>query len=138
MLEALQIRQPSASHSTLVLGAGACTEVPLAELARNSDEVVLADLDLASMQQARDELSSPALRKRVRFLSSDICGGVSANLNRLIGRQPWSRLVLQDAQAVYHAAARSLQQCPVPDPPQTHLLHPRQFRVRLISMALTQ
>ncbi len=138
MLEALQIRQPSASHSTLVLGAGACTEVPLAELARNSDEVVLADLDLASMQQARDELSSPALRKRVRLLSSDICGGVSANLNRLIGQQPWSRLVSQDAQAVYDAAARCLEQCPVPDPPDIEGLHPGDFGVVISSLVLTQ
>src|SRR6266852_2118448 len=138
MLEALQIRQPSASHSTLVLGAGACTEVPLAELARNSDEVLLADLDLASMQQARDELSSPALRKRVRLLSRDICGGVSANLNRLIGQQPWSRLVSQDAQAVYDAAARCLEQCPVPDPPDIEGLHPGDFGVVISSLVLTQ
>ena len=51
MLRGLQLRQRSASSSTLVLGAGACTEIPLAELARDSDEVVLADYDLASMQQ---------------------------------------------------------------------------------------
>src|SRR5712692_7107310 len=138
MLEALQIRQPSASHSTLVLGAGACTEVPLAEHTRNSDEVVLADLDLASMQQARDELSSLALRKRVRLLSSDISGRASANLNRLIGRQPWSRLVSQDAQAVYDAAARCLEQCPVPDPPEIEGLHPGDFGVVISSLVLTQ
>ena len=35
MRHALQKRPESASHSTLVLGAGACTEVPLAELARD-------------------------------------------------------------------------------------------------------
>jgi hypothetical protein len=59
MHQALQSGQRSASRSTLVLGAGACTEVPLAELARDSDEVVLADLDLASMRQGWDELTSP-------------------------------------------------------------------------------
>ena len=138
MLKALQIRQLSASHSTLVLGAGACTEVPLAELARNSDEVVLADLDLASMRQARDELSSPALRKCVRLLNSDISGGVSAKLNRLIGQQPWSRLASQDAQALYDAAARCLELCPVSDPPEIEGLHPGEFGVVISSLVLTQ
>jgi predicted RNA methylase len=138
MLKVLQIRQPSVSHSTLVLGAGACTEVPLAELARDSDEVVLADLDLASMQQGRDELSSPTLRKRVRLLACDISGGVSAKLNRLIGQQPWGRLVPQDAQAVYDAAARCLEQCPVPDPPEIEGLHPHEFGVVISSLVLTQ
>ena len=45
---ALGLRVPATSRSTLVLGAGACTEVPLADLARASDEVVLADLDLTA------------------------------------------------------------------------------------------
>src|SRR5947209_12242067 len=91
MLLGLQLRQRSASTSTLVLGGGACTEIPLAELTRNSDEVVLADYDLASMQQGRDELPSPALRKHVRLVSCDIVGGVSANLNHLIGQQHWDK-----------------------------------------------
>src|SRR5579883_2977955 len=34
MLSALQDRAPAASRSTLVLGAGACTEIPLTDLAR--------------------------------------------------------------------------------------------------------
>ncbi|MDQ2717849.1 MAG: hypothetical protein M3Z08_23385, partial [Chloroflexota bacterium] len=50
MLQALHLRRASASRSVLVLGAGACTEVPLDALARGADEVVLADLDLAAMQ----------------------------------------------------------------------------------------
>src|SRR5437660_7453299 len=56
MTRALQLRVPAASRSTLVLGAGACTELPLTDLARTSEEVVLADLDLAAMQRGRDEL----------------------------------------------------------------------------------
>src|SRR5437763_8089744 len=60
---ALQLRAPAASRSTLVVGAGACTEVPLADLARGSEEVMLADLDLAAMQRGRDELTSSTLRK---------------------------------------------------------------------------
>jgi len=138
MLRALQQRQESASRSVLVLGAGACTEVPLSDLARASDEVVLADLDLAAMQQARDELTSPALRKQVRLLQCDISGGVSLNLNRLIDRQSWATLVPQGAQAVFAAAAHCLEQCPVPDPPQINGLGTAEFGVVISSLVLSQ
>jgi len=83
-MQALQLRAPAASRSTLVLGAGVCTEVPLADLTRVSEEVVLADLDLAAMQRGRDELTSSALHKRIRFVQCDITGGVSSNLASLI------------------------------------------------------
>jgi len=138
MLRGLQLRQRSASTSTLVLGAGACTEIPLADLAGNSDEVVLADYDLASMQQGRDELSSPALRKRVRAMSCDISGGVSAHLNRLIEQQHWNKLGSQSAQAVFDAAADCLEQCDVPDPPAIGGLYSGEFGVVISSLVLTQ
>ncbi len=138
MLQALRLRERSASRSTLVLGAGACTEVPLAELARDSDEVVLADFDLASMRQGRDELASPALRKRVRLLARDISGGVSANLNRLIDRQPWDRLVAQSAHAVFDAAASCIEQCLVPDPPEIEGLYAGEFGAVISSLVLSQ
>ncbi len=138
MLHTFQLRPSSTSRSTLVLGAGACTEVPLADLARNSDEVVLADLDLASMQQGRNELSSPTLRKRVRLLECDISGGASINLKRLIERQPWEKLVPQGARAVFDAAAHCLDACPVPDPPQIEGLGTGEFGVVISSLILTQ
>ena len=138
MLQALQKRQGSASRSTLVLGAGACTEIPLAELARDSDEVVLADFDLASMHQGRDELLSPALRKRVRLLACDISGGVSANLKRLIEQQPWDKLVTQNAQVVFDAAALCLEQCHVHDPPEIDGLYAGEFGVVVSSLVLSQ
>jgi hypothetical protein len=138
MLHALHKRQQSASRSMLVLGAGACTEVPLAELARNSDEVVLADLDLASMQQGRDELTSPALLKRVRLLTCDISGGVSASLNRLIEQQLWDKFVPQGAQVIFDAAARCLEQCAVPDPPEIEGLHAGESGVVISSLVLSQ
>src|SRR5690242_2733168 len=77
---ALSLRDPATCRSTLVLGAGACTVVPLSMLARSSEEVVLADFDLASMQRGREEMESPALRRRVRFVQCDITGGVSSRL----------------------------------------------------------
>jgi hypothetical protein len=138
MLRGLQLRQRSASSSTLVLGAGACTEIPLAELARDSDEVVLADYDLASMQQGRDELTSPALRKQVRLVSCDIGGGVSANLNRLIEQQRWDKLANQSAQVVFDTAADCLEQCDVPDPPQIEGLYTGEFGVVISSLVLSQ
>jgi len=138
MLHALQKRQQSASRSTLALGAGACTEVPLAELARDSDEVVLADLDLASMRQGRDELSSPALRKRVRLLACDISGGVSASLNRLIEQQPWDKLGPRGTQVIFDTAARCLEQCPVPDPPEIEGIRPGESGAVISSLVLSQ
>jgi len=138
MLRGLQLRQWSASTSTLVLGAGACTEIPLAELARNSDEVVLVDYDLASMQQGRDELSSPALRKRVRSISCDISNGVSHNLNRLIEQQDWDKLANQSAKVVFDAAADCLEQCDVPDPPAIEGLYSGEFGVVISSLVLSQ
>src|SRR5450631_3875849 len=114
VVHALHQREAATSQSSLILGAGACTEVPLAELARASDEVVLADLDLSSMQQARDELTSSALRKQTRLLQGDISGGVSENLARLLAQQDWSQLARQGARVVFDAAALCLEQCPVP------------------------
>jgi hypothetical protein len=138
MLHALQKRPVSTSHSTLVLGAGSCTEVPLTGLARDSDEVVLADLDLASMRQGRDELTSVALRKRVRLLECDISGGVSASLNLLVEHQPWDKLVSQGAQAVFDAASRCLERCPIPDPPDIEGLSTGEFGVVISSLILSQ
>ncbi len=138
MLQALRLRERSASRSTLVLGAGACTEVPLAELARDSDEVVLADYDLASMQQGRDELTSPSLRKRVRLLACDISGGVSANLKRLLEQQSWEKLASQNAQVVFDAAAHCLEECRVPDPPEIEGLHAGEFGAVIGSLVLSQ
>src|SRR5205085_12454312 len=138
ILHALQQRPPSVSRSTLVLGAGACTEVPLADLVRTSDEVVLADLDLASMQQAQAELPSPAQRKRIRLVAADLTGGVSANLNRLIEHQPWQALVSQGVRAVFDAAAQCLEECPIPDPPQIEGLGTGEFGVVISSLVLSQ
>lgn len=121
-----------------MLGAGACTEVPLAELARASDEVVLADLDLAAMQHGRDELAAAALRKRVELVQADISGGVSANLNRILKRQPWNDLVAQGAQAVFDALARCLEECPVPDPPVLKEIEAGQFGLVISSLVLSQ
>jgi hypothetical protein len=110
----------------------------LNDLARASDEVVLADFDLAAIQQARDELTSPPLCKRIHLLQCDISGGISASLDRLVERQPWTLLVPQGPQAVFDAAAHCLEQCPVPDPPQVEGLDAGEFGVVISSLVLSQ
>jgi hypothetical protein len=135
---ALEKREPGVSPGTLVLGAGACTEIPLEELARHSDEVALADLDLASMQQAWEELPSSALRRRVRLLECDLTGGVSANLRHLLARQQWDARIAQGARAVFDAAANCLEQCPIPDPPQLDTLGAGEFGLVISSLTLSQ
>jgi hypothetical protein len=138
MLQALRQRPYSVSQSTLVLGAGACTEVPLAALAASSDEVVLADLDRISMQQAQAELSSQALRKAVRLVVEDLSGGISANLDHLLARQSWYRLAEQGPRALFDAAATCLDSCPIPDPPEISGLNRNNFGVVISSLVLSQ
>lgn len=129
---------PSASRSAAVLGAGACTEIPLAMLARVSDEVTLADIDLPSMRQARAELPFPAQRTRVRLVEDDLSGGISPALQRLIERQPWDELRAKGGRAVFDAAAQCLEDCPVPDPPIIDDLGSGSFGVVISALVLTQ
>jgi hypothetical protein len=138
MLKALEQRPYSTSQSTVVLGAGACTEVPLAALVHHSDEVVLADLDLTSMQQARAELSTLAMRKAVRLVGEDLSGGVSVNLERLLHHQSWHALAEQGSRAVFDAAAICLETCPVPDLPELIGLQHGNFGVVISSLMLSQ
>lgn len=137
-LHALQQRAPGTSQGTAILGAGACTEVPLPEIARASDEVVLVDLDIAAMKQAWRELPSPALKRNVRLVEADISGGVSTNLARLIQRQDWKSLSIQGASALFDAAALCLEQCPVPDPPHLQTLASGTFGLVISSLVLSQ
>jgi hypothetical protein len=138
MLSGLRQRDYGASPAVVVLGAGACTEIPLADIARASDEVVLVDLDLPSMLQARGGLSAGSLRRRVRLVEGDISGEVSARLKRLLDRQPWPTLVPRGAQAVFDAAASCLEQCDVPDPPALETLEAAGFGLVISSLVLTQ
>jgi hypothetical protein len=135
---ALNLRDPSASRSSLVLGAGACTEVPLAELCRASEEVVLTDFDLAAMQRGRGELSSSMLQRRVRFVQCDLTGGASSNLKREIAHHDWRHLSEQGAKSVFDTAADCLDQCQLPDPPSIHTLRRGDFGLVVSSLVLSQ
>jgi hypothetical protein len=135
---ALALRDPATSRSSLVLGAGACTEVPLTELCRASEEVVLADFDLAAMQRGRGELASPALQRRVRFVQCDLTGGVSSDLRRELARHDWRHLAEQGAQSIFDTAADCLDRCQIPDPPTIHTLRQGDFGLVVSSLVLSQ
>ncbi|GAC1421949.1 MAG: hypothetical protein PVS3B3_13460 [Ktedonobacteraceae bacterium] len=144
-LQALHQRERSAAQNVLVLGAGACTEVPLNDLLRASDEVVLADLDIAALRVASDEITSATLNKRLRLVQCDISStngepkrGISATLTRLIARQNWDGLIAQGPQAIFDAAALCLEQCPVPDPPEIQTLATGSFGLVVSSLVVSQ
>ncbi len=135
---ALAARPPETARSVVVLGAGACTEIPLAELARAADEVTLVDLDLPAMQRARDELAAATLQKRVRLLERDLSGSASAHLDRLLRGQVWEKLAAQGADAVFSAAAHCLDQCIVPDPPPIDGLAQGEYGLAISALVMTQ
>ena len=126
-----------APGGAIVLGACACTEVPLERLARACAPVTLVDLDRSGMEQARRSLPH-ALRTRVELLRLDLTGGVSDTLAALLREPPWADLARLGAHAVVEAAARCLESCPVADPPMLAELRGRRFGLVLSSLALTQ
>jgi hypothetical protein len=135
---ALHARSPAASRSTVVLGAGACTEVPLLDLVRASDEVALVDFDLAALLRGRDELTAPSQRKLTRLVQGDITGGVSASLSRLLRQQDWLALRKQGSTALFDAAAFCLERCPIPDPPMLETLEVASYGLVISSLLVSQ
>lgn len=138
ILQGLHDRAPAISRATLILGAGGCTEIPLAEIARGSDEVVLADLDSWAMIQAGNELPSVTIRKRIQALSCDISGDVSTKLSRIIQCQNWQPLIKEGSHALFDMAAQCLEQCPVPDPPSIGSLITGEFGLVISSLVVSQ
>lgn len=136
----LAVRTAPAPRAAVILGAGAGTELPLASLARALDTILLVDLDLPGMERARAELPA-SLRPRVRALPADLSGGVSQTLAALLRAQPWddlARLAGPTAAAPLDAAAASLEQCTVPDPPTIPGLAPGAYGLVISSLLLTQ
>jgi hypothetical protein len=138
MLEALGRRSPALSQGIAVLGAGACTEIPLEKLARAADEVVLVDLDRAALLQARAELPAASLQARVQLLTCDLTGGVSALLQERLRLLPWRLLEQGEASALWDRLAAVLDDCPVPDPPQIEGLPRAAFGLVISSLVLSQ
>ncbi|HLV98885.1 MAG TPA: hypothetical protein VKT82_09435 [Ktedonobacterales bacterium] len=136
-LAALETQGPSPIPRVAILGAGACTELPLEEIAERAEEVALIDLDELALQQARRRLSA-ALQGRVRLVVADVTGKVSASLERALMSQRWQALKAQGADAVLTAAAGCLERCDVPQPPELAEVRPGRCGVVISSLVVTQ
>jgi hypothetical protein len=137
VLAALETQGAGPISRVAILGAGACTELPLEEIARRVEEVALVDLDEFALQQARRQLS-PALQGRVRLVVADVTGGVSASLERALMGQRWQALKAQGADAVLTAVADCLERCDVPQPAELAELRPGRCGVVISSLVATQ
>ena len=135
--DALAAREDSAPGAGVVLGAGACTELPLERLARACEPLTLVDLDAPGMGRARDE-APEKLRPRVRLLAADLTGGVSAALREEMGIQPWRDLRALGGMAILDALAGCLERVTVADPPEIAGLEPHSFGLVISSLTLTQ
>ena len=120
-----------------ILGAGACTELPLEEMVERAEEVTLVDLDEFALQQARRQLPG-RLQGRVRLITADITGGVSGALEQELMGQRWQALKARGADAVLAAAARCLERCEVPQPPELAELRPGRCGAVVSSLVVTQ
>ncbi len=137
---ALAARGASSRPEAVVLGAGACTELPLERLCRVCASVLLVDVDVQGMVRAREEVPAP-LRGRVNLLAADITGGVSQALASELRAQPWADLALLGgpaSTAPLDAAASCLERCTVPDPPVISELAPHGYGLVISSLVLTQ
>jgi hypothetical protein len=117
--EALRTSGAASTRQTVILGSGACTEIPLERLARTCAHLFLVDLDVAGMAQARDELPA-TVRDRVDLLPADLTGGVSEELAAELRATPFADLNLLNqgrGMAPIEAAADCLERCLVPNPP---------------------
>ena len=137
---ALRLDGLASTRQTVVLGAGACTEIPLERLARASAHVSLVDLDVAGMAQARDELPA-TVRDRVDLLQADLTDGVSEALAAELRATPFADLNMLDqgrGMAPVEAAADCLERCPVPNPPTPASLQPGGYDLVVSDFVLTQ
>lgn len=137
VLEALTGQGGGLPGRVAILGAGACTELPLEEVAERAEEVALVDLDEFALQQARRRLPA-RLQGRVRLIVTDITSGVSGNLEQVLMGQRWQALKARGGAAVLEAAARCLERCEVPQPPELGELRPGRCSAVISSLVVTQ
>jgi hypothetical protein len=138
--DALTLGGATSTRQTVILGAGACTELPLERLARASAHVLLVDLDVAGIALARDEAPA-AVRDRVDLLQADLTGGVSEALAAELRATPFADLNLLTqgrGMAPVEAAADCLERCPVLDPPLIGGLQPGGYDLVISDFVLTQ
>jgi hypothetical protein len=70
----------------VVLGAGSCADIPLKELVAGGNDVVLVDLDEASLRKGIALQLAPAERKHVRIELRDLSAGAIEEVTREAGR----------------------------------------------------
>jgi hypothetical protein len=136
-LAALESQEPEPISRVAILGAGACTELPLEEIVQQAEEVALVDLDELALQQARRRLSS-ALQGRVRLVVADITGDVSASLERALMGQRWQALKARGADVMLTVVADCLERCDVPQPPELAEVRRGRCGVVISSLVVTQ
>lgn len=137
---ALAARGEGTPLAAALLGAGACTELPLERIARACETVALADLDAPGMGRARDELPA-SLRSHIALVPADLTGGISRALAELLRAQPWADLVAlggPEGFAPIEAAAACLMRCPVAAPPRVPGLERGTYGLVVSSLTLTQ
>lgn len=139
---ALATRAAAASGSraqpqAVVLGAGACTEVPLEALARACSSVTLIDLDIPAMRHARQELPR-TLRTRVELLHSDLSGGVSRALDALLEDAHLHEFAHRGDDLLLDTTAACLDNCPVPVLPVPSKFDGRRFGLVISTLVMTQ
>jgi hypothetical protein len=135
--DALAAREEGSPSAGVILGAGACTELPLERLTRACEPLTLVDLDAPAMGRARDE-APERLRARLRLQAADLTGGVSAALREEIGFQPWRDLRSIGETPILDALASCLERVEVADPPDIAGLEPHGFGLVISSLTLTQ
>ncbi len=138
ILTGLHRRPYSVTPNVVVLGAGFCTEIPLLELVKGSEEVILADLDKSAMLQAGSEIKDPRLHRKIEVIQVDLSGRLSSKLRRLINGQRWSELIRHGKEAFFNAAAACLEECEVPDPPPVSDFVNGEFGLVISSFVLSQ
>ncbi len=142
LLAALDARGSATPDNAVALGAGACTELPLEQLARACSPVTLVDLDTEGMLRARAELPEK-LRPRVRTVTADLTGGVSGALQDQLRGRPWPDLRALGGgrgASILSAVADCLNRTAVAQSPDPWALglKPQSFGLVVSSLTLTQ
>src|SRR5262249_17956950 len=140
LLDAALAACVSAPIHAVVLGAGACTELPLERMVRACASVLLVDVDMAGMAAGRAELPAE-VGGGGGVGTADITGGGGRDLWTGLERQPrgdLTRLGGPGGHIPLNAAASCLERCSVADPPEITGLEPHVYGIVASSLVLTQ
>jgi hypothetical protein len=103
----LRAAEHAVAGRAVVLGAGACREIPLAELIARFDHITLNDINPEGVERAAAQID-PAGRKKLAIQIADLTGVVDPVVARI--RQRLSECV--DPRSAFDAMAESLEASP--------------------------